>query len=151
MFWLSLLFSQKFKSLSHPSGASPLGHKGLTTFYFTWGPPHWAVLSPCSSLLWLLSSVTSSRHPAGKSWLSSLCKSLFNCMLSSYNLCSILFSQRQELNLTRHWRHTPKCPLKIPSALWQRFKWEGICVQGNVVSNQGHPLDLCEDPRNPNP
>lgn len=100
--------------------------------------------APCSGfcLLW---------HPTGKSWLSSLCKSLFNCMLLSYNLCSILFNQRQELNLTHHWRHATKCPLKIPSALWQCFKGEGSCVQGNVVSNQGHPLDLCEDPRNPNP
>lgn len=99
-----------------------LGHKGLATFYITWGPPHWAVLSPCSSLLWLLSSLAFSRYPAGNSWLSSHCNSLFNCMLSSYNLCSILFTQKQELNLTRHWRHTTKCPLKIPWVLWQHFK-----------------------------
>lgn len=148
MFWLLLPFSQKFKSLSHPSEASPLGHKGLTTFYITWRPPHWAVLSPCSSLLWLLSSLTSSQYPAGKSWLSFHCNNLFNCMLSSYNLCGILFTQRQELNLAPCWRHTTKCPLKILCALWH-FKWEGICGQGNIVSNQGHPLDLCEDPRNP--
>lgn len=149
MFWLLLLFSQKFKSLSHPTEASPFGHKGHTTFCITWGPPDWAVLSPGSSLLWLLSSLTSSQYPAGKSWLSSPCNGLFSCMLSSYNLCSILFTQRQELNLICHWRHTTKCPLKIPCPLWQHFKWVGVCGQGNIVSNQGHALDLCGDPRNP--
>lgn len=164
MFQLPLLFPHKFKSLSDPWGASPFGQEGLTTLYIPWEPPRWAGLSHCSSLLWLRSSLTSSWLPAGESWSSAHCSSLFNCMLSSYNLCSISFTGEDELNLACHLRQATKCPLKIPSELWQypaepraergagqvqHFKWGRICAQGNAVLNQSHPLDLYEKPRNP--
>ena len=68
-----LLFAHKFKSPSDPSGASPFGQEGLATSYILFGPPRWAGLLHCSSLLWIRSSLTSSWLPDGESRPSSQC------------------------------------------------------------------------------
>lgn len=104
--------------------------------------------APCSGfcLLWHLPNILLGSHdspPTARAYLVAL---VHHTTCAAF--CS-LRGKRQGLNLMHHWRHTTKCPLKIPCALWQHFKGEGVCGQGNIVSNQGHPLGLCEDPRNP--
>lgn len=106
-------------------------------------------------LLW--SSLTSSWLPAGESWLSSHHNSLFNRMLLSNDLCSVSFTGGDELSLACHLRYATKHLLKIASEPWQypaeprgdqragrvqRFKWGGVCAQGDAVLNQDCPLDL---------
>lgn len=65
------------------------------------------------------------------SWLSSHHNSLFNHILSSYDLCSISFSKGDELNLAHHLRHATKCPIKIPLAVTISI-WAWIWGAGQV-------------------
>lgn len=164
MFQLPLLFPHKFKSLSDPSGASPFGQEGLATSYIPWGPPHWAGLSHCSSLLWLPSSLTSSWLLQGSHDPPLITKALFMACFR-HTTCEHFIHRGDELNLAHHLRHFGKGLLKIPSrsplshdniplslgqaGQVQCFKWGGMCAQGSAVLIQGQPLDLYEKPSNP--